>query len=71
MTSCERRVVHEFLRDRGDVETHSEGQEPDRHLVVSPKSGDCRVSRVVPGETAPRAFHVLFPGETSAPTLRA
>lgn len=40
MTSSERRVVHEFLRDRGDVDTHSEGQEPDRHLVVSPKSGD-------------------------------
>ena len=38
MTSSERRVVHEFLRDRGDVETHSEGNEPDRHLVVSPKS---------------------------------
>jgi spoIIIJ-associated protein len=37
MTSSERRIVHEFLRDRGDVETHSEGQEPDRHLVVSPK----------------------------------
>jgi spoIIIJ-associated protein len=37
MTSSERRVVHEFLRDRGDVDTHSEGQEPDRHLVVSPK----------------------------------
>jgi spoIIIJ-associated protein len=38
MTSSERRVVHEYLRDRGDVETHSEGNEPDRHLVVSPKS---------------------------------
>ena len=38
MTSSERRIVHEFLRDRGDVETHSEGQEPDRHLVVTPKS---------------------------------
>ncbi len=36
MTSSERRVVHEYLRDRGDVETHSEGDEPDRHLVVSP-----------------------------------
>ena len=36
MTSSERRIVHEFLRDRGDVETHSEGQEPDRHLVVAP-----------------------------------
>ena len=37
MTSSERRIVHEYLRDRGDVDTHSEGQEPDRHLVVSPK----------------------------------
>ncbi len=32
----ERRIVHEYLRDRGDVETHSEGNEPDRFLVVSP-----------------------------------
>jgi spoIIIJ-associated protein len=39
MTSSERRVVHEYLRDRGDVETHSEGDEPHRHLVVSP-AGD-------------------------------
>jgi spoIIIJ-associated protein len=38
MSSSERRVVHEFLRDRGDVQTESEGQEPDRHLVVSPLS---------------------------------
>jgi spoIIIJ-associated protein len=40
MTSSERRVVHEYLRDRGDVETHSEGDEPRRHLVVSPASGE-------------------------------
>ena len=40
MTSSERRVVHEYLRDRGDVETHSEGDEPNRHLVVTPGSGD-------------------------------
>ena len=40
MTSSERRVVHEYLRDRGDVETHSEGDEPHRHLVVSPAAGD-------------------------------
>jgi spoIIIJ-associated protein len=36
MPASERRVVHEFLRDRGDVETHSEGEEPERYLVVSP-----------------------------------
>lgn len=36
MTASERRLVHEYLRDRGDIETYSEGDEPDRHLVVSP-----------------------------------
>ncbi len=36
MTAGERRLVHEFLRERGDVDTHSEGEEPERHLVVSP-----------------------------------
>jgi spoIIIJ-associated protein len=36
MTASERRHVHEHLRDRGDVETHSEGEEPERHLVISP-----------------------------------
>jgi spoIIIJ-associated protein len=36
MTASERKLVHEYLRDRGDVETYSEGDEPDRHLVVAP-----------------------------------
>lgn len=36
MSATERRIVHEYLRDRGDVETYSEGEEPDRHLVVAP-----------------------------------
>jgi spoIIIJ-associated protein len=36
MTATERKLVHEFLRERGNVETHSEGDEPDRHLVVAP-----------------------------------
>jgi spoIIIJ-associated protein len=36
MPASERRVVHEYLRERGDVETHSEGEEPERYLVVSP-----------------------------------
>jgi spoIIIJ-associated protein len=38
MSASERRVVHEYLRERGDVETHSEGDEPARYLVVSPAS---------------------------------
>lgn len=36
MPASERRVVHEHLRDREDVETHSEGDEPDRYLVITP-----------------------------------
>lgn len=39
MGSIERRVVHEHLRERGDVQTYSEGDEPDRHLVVAPLTG--------------------------------
>lgn len=38
MTPAERRTIHEYLRERGDVGTHSEGEEPDRYLVVSPAS---------------------------------
>jgi spoIIIJ-associated protein len=36
MSATERKVVHEFLKERGDVETYSEGAEPARHLVVAP-----------------------------------
>jgi spoIIIJ-associated protein len=36
MTASERKLVHEYMRDRGDVETYSEGEEPDRHLVIAP-----------------------------------
>ena len=39
MTASERKLVHEYLRERGDVETYSEGVEPDRHLVVAPLGG--------------------------------
>jgi spoIIIJ-associated protein len=36
MGASERKLVHEYLRERGDVETYSEGDEPHRHLVVAP-----------------------------------
>ncbi len=36
MSATERKVVHEYLKDRHEVETYSEGTEPDRHLVVAP-----------------------------------
>ena len=37
MTASERRLVHEYLRDHGGVETYSEGDEPNRQLVVAPR----------------------------------
>ena len=36
MTALERKVVHEHLKTRHDVETYSQGEEPDRRLVVAP-----------------------------------
>jgi spoIIIJ-associated protein len=35
----ERKIVHEYLRERGGVETHSEGNEPERYLVITPLAG--------------------------------
>ena len=39
MSALERKVVHEHLKSRHDVETYSEGQEPARRLVVAPLVG--------------------------------
>ncbi len=39
MSAVERKVVHEHLKSRRDVETYSEGQEPARTLVVAPLVG--------------------------------
>jgi spoIIIJ-associated protein len=39
MSALERKVVHEHLKGRRDVETYSEGQEPSRRLVVAPLVG--------------------------------
>jgi spoIIIJ-associated protein len=40
MTALERKVIHEHLKDRHDVETFSRGQEPARQLVVTPLLSD-------------------------------
>ena len=34
LSSAERRQMHTFLKESGDLETFSRGQEPDRRLVV-------------------------------------
>jgi spoIIIJ-associated protein len=36
MSPIERKLVHEHLRVRRDIETYSEGEEPNRRLVVAP-----------------------------------
>ncbi len=35
MSAPERRYIHEYLRQLGGVDTHSEGDEPERRLVVT------------------------------------
>ncbi len=37
MSSVERRIVHEALKDDPEVETESEGTEPNRYVVVLPR----------------------------------
>jgi len=36
MGAAERKVVHMYLKDRSDVDTHSEGDEPFRRIVITP-----------------------------------
>jgi spoIIIJ-associated protein len=36
MSAAERRVVHEYLREKPGIETYSEGDEPHRFVVVAP-----------------------------------
>ena len=40
MGSNERRVIHEHLRDRPELETYSEGDEPNRFVVIAPLLAD-------------------------------
>jgi spoIIIJ-associated protein len=42
MRAPERKIVHTYLSERTDVETHSEGDEPDRRLVITPVTGLAR-----------------------------
>jgi hypothetical protein len=66
MPAAERRFLHEYLRERGDVETHSEGDEP-RAPIVSPVGLSRRLPRPTGFtclSTVGRAFHVCLDGET-------
>jgi len=37
MTSYERRVIHDELAQRTDIVTESQGEGPDRHIIIKPK----------------------------------
>jgi spoIIIJ-associated protein len=40
MTPTERKIVHDRLKDRPGLETFSEGEEPERCVIVAPLVGD-------------------------------
>ena len=40
MSATERKIVHDVLKDRPGLETFSEGEEPDRCVIVAPLVGD-------------------------------
>jgi spoIIIJ-associated protein len=40
MSSQERRVIHDHLKERAGIETYSEGEEPHRFVVVAPLVGE-------------------------------
>lgn len=38
MPSADRKIIHDALTGRTDISTHSEGEDPDRRVVISPAS---------------------------------
>lgn len=40
MSASERKIVHDHLKDRPGLETFSEGEEPERCVIVAPLVGD-------------------------------
>jgi spoIIIJ-associated protein len=40
MSAAERKIVHDQLKDRSGIETFSEGEEPERCVIVAPLVGD-------------------------------
>ncbi len=40
LNPLERRIVHTALMDDAEVETYSEGEEPNRHVVITPRRGE-------------------------------
>jgi spoIIIJ-associated protein len=49
MSAFERKIVHDAVTQLGGLETSSEGQDPDRRVVIRRRGADSRVSRETPG----------------------
>ena len=43
LNPMERRIIHTALVDHPDVETYSEGDEPNRYVVITPRQTDGRL----------------------------
>jgi spoIIIJ-associated protein len=54
MNPYERRVIHSRLTDNAEVDAHSEGDEPNRYLVIVPKGVDPKMTPI--GGPEPRSF---------------
>ena len=48
MSAVERRIVHESLKDDPEVETASEGADPNRYVVVLPRARSTEVGSEAP-----------------------
>ncbi len=48
MNPYERRILHSALQNNDFVMTHSEGEEPNRHVVITPKKGDKAAKAAAP-----------------------
>jgi len=40
LSPLERRIIHQAVLDEPGVRTYSEGQEPDRYIIISPDTGE-------------------------------
>lgn len=65
MSAAERRIIHTTLAEDGGVSTHSEGEEPDRRVVITPRGtpspGGPGASGRPHGRFVPRANHQTRP----------
>ena len=60
MSSAERRIIHTTLAQDSGITTHSEGEDPERRVVIAPRGG----SSAAPAEPTPPARLPESPPQT-------